>query len=72
MLMSEMDDKRLDKVESHIAHLENQLDQLNQVVIEQGRLLARLQKDHAKLAETMQTVELERIKSTSSKPPHYQ
>ena len=63
---------RFDKMESHIAHLEHQLEQLNNVVIEQGRLLARLQKDHARLAGTIGSIELERIKGTNPKPPHYQ
>ena len=71
-LFQSMESQRLEKIESHIAHLEHQLDQLNQVVIEQGRLLARVQKECAKLADTVETAELERIKGTNPKPPHYQ
>ena len=64
--------ERLEKIESHLAHLEHQYEQLNNVVIEQGRLLARLQKESAKVSDTVQTIELERIRANNPKPPHYQ
>lgn len=64
--------ERLAKIESHLAHLERQYEQLNNVVIEQGRLLARLQKENAKVSESVQTMELERIRTNNPKPPHYQ
>jgi uncharacterized coiled-coil protein SlyX len=63
---------RLEKIESHLAHLERQYEELNQVVIEQARLLARLQKESAKVSETIGTIEIERIRATNPKPPHYQ
>jgi uncharacterized coiled-coil protein SlyX len=64
--------ERLAKVESNLAHLEHQYEQLNNVVIEQGRLLARLQKENAKVSEAVQTMELERVRANNPKPPHYQ
>ena len=64
--------ERLEKIETHLAHLERQYEQLNQVVIEQGRVLTRLQKESAKVSETVQTIELDRIRSNNTKPPHYQ
>lgn len=64
--------ERLEKIESHLAHLEHQYEQLNNVVIEQGRLLARLQKENTKVSETVQTIELERIRANNPKPPHFQ
>lgn len=64
--------ERLEKIESHLAHLEHQYEQLNNVVVEQGRLLARLQKENAKVSDTVQTIELERIRANNAKPPHYQ
>ena len=64
--------ERLEKIESHLAHLERQYEELNQVVIEQAKLLARLQKESAKASETIGTIELERVRATNSKPPHYQ
>lgn len=64
--------ERLEKIESHLAHLERQYEELNQVVIEQAKLLARLQKESAKVSDTITTIELERVRSTNPKPPHYQ
>ena len=63
---------RLEKLESALAHLEHQYEQLNQVVIEQGRLLTRLQKEYVKTSDAVQTMELERIRANNAKPPHYQ
>jgi uncharacterized coiled-coil protein SlyX len=64
--------ERLAKIETHLAHLERQYDQLNQVVIEQGRLLARLEKENSKMSKALQTMELEKIRANNPKPPHYQ
>ena len=64
--------QRLEKIESHLAHLERQYEELNHVVIEQGKLLARLQRDSAKVSDAVQTIELERIRANNPKPPHYQ
>ncbi len=63
---------RMEKLESSFAHLEHQYDQLNQVVLEQARQLAKLQLHQQKVAHTVENIELERIKSTNAKPPHYQ
>ena len=64
--------ERLKKIESHPAHLERQYEQLNQVVIEQAKLLARLQKEGAQVSETIGNIEMERVRATNPKPPHYQ
>ena len=63
--------QRLEKIESHFAHLEHQYEQLNKVVIEQGRLLGRLQKEHAKVSRAVENMELEKIRANNPKPPHY-
>jgi SlyX protein len=63
---------RVDKLVSHLAHLEHQVEQLNGVVIEQGKLLDRLKKETQRQSGMMQTLELERMKSNVEKPPHYQ
>jgi uncharacterized coiled-coil protein SlyX len=63
---------RLHKLESHLAFLERQYDELNQVVIEQGRALARVQSELARASEALQTAEIERIRANNPKPPHYQ
>lgn len=64
--------ERMDRLESHLAHLEHQVEQLNGVVIEQGKLLDRLRKEVQRQSGVMQTLELERMKSNVEKPPHYQ
>ena len=70
--MAEVNSRRIDKLEANIAHLEHQVEQLNGVVIEQGRLLERLKKEVQRQSTAMQTIELERIQSNNQKPPHYQ
>jgi len=62
---------RLGKIESHVAHLEHQVEQLNGVIIEQGKLLERLKKEVQRQSFAMETLELERVKSNNPKPPHH-
>ena len=62
---------RLTKIESTVAELEHLCDQLNQVVIGQSEELRRLQQQQRGLASTVETMELERIKSTPQTPPHH-
>ncbi len=64
--------QRLEKPESHLAHLERQYEQLNEVVIAQGKELAKAQTRLRGLGQSLETIELERIKSTNPRPPHYQ
>jgi SlyX protein len=70
--MADESSQRIEKLESSIAHLEHQVEQLNDVVIEQGKLLERLRKEMQRQSTAMQTLELERIKANVQKPPHYQ
>jgi SlyX protein len=63
---------RLENIERHLAHLERQFDELNGVVIEQAKQLARLQKETGRVSDAMQTMELERVRANNPKPPHYQ
>ncbi len=63
---------RLERIESSLAHLERQFEQLNEVVIEQAGALAKLKSQQNAVAKTMETFELERIKNTNAKPPHYE
>jgi uncharacterized coiled-coil protein SlyX len=70
--MNEEPAERLARIESHLAHLERQYEELNQVVIEQGRAIKRLLAQQQRLVATVENEELERIKSTNPKPPHYQ
>ena len=63
---------RFERLESNLAHVEHLAEQLNRVVIEQGRQLEALKKLVQRQAATLENIELERIKSTNPKPPHYQ
>ena len=71
-IMADENSRRFDKLESNLAHLEHQVEQLNAVVVEQVKLLERLKKEVQRQSTAMQTMELERIKSNIQKPPHYQ
>jgi len=70
--MPDENSQRIDKLESHLAHLEHQVEQLKGVVIEKGKLLDRLKKETQRQSGILQTLELERMKSNVQKPPHYQ
>jgi uncharacterized coiled-coil protein SlyX len=70
--MADEHSRRIEKIETHLAHLEHQVEQLNGVVVEQAKLLERLKKEVQRQSSAMQTMELDRIKSNLQKPPHYQ
>jgi uncharacterized coiled-coil protein SlyX len=72
LFMAEENSRRMDRLESTLAHLEHQVEQLNAVVVEQVKLLERLKKEVQRQSTAMQTLELERIKTNIQKPPHYQ
>lgn len=63
---------RLEKIESQLAFLERQYDELNSVVIAQGRALSKIQAELSRASEALATAELERIRANNQKPPHYQ
>ncbi len=63
---------RLGRIESHMAHLEHQIDQMNEVILAQDKLLERLKKEVQRQTTAMESLELERIKENNTKPPHYQ
>ncbi len=62
---------RFRRIESHAASLEHMVDQLNQVIVEQDKALRRLTAKNESLSQTVETIELERIKGNNAKPPHY-
>ena len=70
--MTEETLQRLEGLEAHVAHLEHQVEQLNGVLIEQGRLVEQLKRQAQRQSATLEAIELERIKATNPKPPHYQ
>jgi SlyX protein len=69
--MSDEAAERLHRIEATIAHLEHQVEQLNGVIIEQGKDLEQVKRLVQRQAQTLETIELERVKATNAKPPHY-
>ena len=63
--------QRIEKLESHIAHLEHQVEQLNEVVTGQGKLVEFLKKQAQRQSGVLETLELDRIKANNPRPPHH-
>ena len=70
--MNDKASQRLERIEANVAHLEHQVEQLNGVLIEQGRLVEQLKRQAQRQSTTLEAIELERIRATNPKPPHYQ
>ncbi len=64
--------QRLERLEANSAHLEHQVEQLNQVIIKQAKTIEVLKKQAQRQSQTLESMELDRIQSTNAKPPHYQ
>ncbi len=62
--------ERQNRLEARFAHLERQYEELNEVVVEQAALIRKLQATLQRVAQTLETTELDRIRSTNAKPPH--
>jgi len=69
--MTEESSERFTRLESHIAHLEHQVEELNGVVIEQGKVIERLRKQVQLQARTLETSVIEQAKANNPKPPHH-
>lgn len=63
--------ERFARLESHIAHLEHQVEELNGVVVEQDKVIERMRKQMQLHARTLETAEIDRVKATNPKPPHH-
>ena len=63
--------RRLERIEAHLTHVERLHDELNEVVVEQAKLLKKLQTQVRRVSDSVETTELERIRATNPKPPHY-
>ena len=70
--MNDETSQRLEKIEANFAHLEHQVEQLNQVIIEQGKVVEMLRRQAQKQSQALESIEMERIKATNARPPHYQ
>lgn len=63
--------QRTERLESHVSHLERQLETLNEVVIDHGKEILRLRKVIERLTESIEAEQLDRIRSNNTPPPHY-
>jgi len=66
-----MEDDRLVKIESALAHLEQLTETLNQTVIEQDKTVRRLNQQIEQLTERVAADDLEAIKGNNAPPPHH-
>ena len=64
--------ERLARLEAHLAHLERNYDQLNEVVIALGKTVEKLLARQHSVVRSLEDIEAERIRATNPKPPHYQ
>lgn len=62
---------RMERLESNLAHLEHQVEQLNEVMTEQSQLVEHLKKQVQRQSGVLETMEMERIKANNPKPPHH-
>jgi SlyX protein len=62
---------RLERVEAALAHLERGHDDLDAVVVEQGREIARLRKRLEELGDTVRAQDAGGQPAPDRKPPHY-
>ena len=69
--MKDETSQRLERLEANAAHLERQVEQLNEVLIEQGKLVDSLKKQVQRQSAVLETFELERIQANNPKPPHF-
>ena len=70
--MNEETRQRMEQMEASQAHLEHQVEQMNGVLIQQGRLVELMKKQVQRQSAVLESIELERIKANQTKPPHYQ
>ena len=69
--MNEETLQRLEKLEASVAHLEHQVEQLNEVVTGQDKLVEILKKQVQRQSNVLETIELESIKTNNASPPHH-
>ena len=66
-----MNEKRIDELEIRMTHLENYLNQLNDIVLENGRILEAIKKEQLSFRQQMDEVTNQMPGPEATKPPHY-
>jgi len=65
-------EERLVNIESDLTHLDQLVESLNQTIIGQDKTIQQLQIQMNRLTSDLEAKEMDSIKGTVSKPPHYQ
>jgi uncharacterized coiled-coil protein SlyX len=65
-------EERLVNIESDLTHLEQLVESLNQTIIGQDKIIQQLQTKLNQLTSNLEAKEMDSIKGTVTKPPHYQ
>ncbi len=67
-----MDEGRLVKIESSLAHMEQLTETLNETIIEQDKTIRRLSQQVEQLTNRLASDDINAIKENITKPPHYE
>ena len=65
-------EEQLINIESNMAHIEQTVESLNETIIEQDKTIQSLQTQVNRLTAAAESSEIDKIKGTIKKPPHYQ
>jgi len=65
-------EERLVNIESDLTHLDQLVESLNQTIIGQDKIIQQLQIQMNRLTSDLEAKEMDSIKGTVTKPPHYQ
>ncbi len=65
-------EERLVNIESDLTHLDQLVESLNQTIIGQDKTIQQLQIQMNRLTSDLEAKEMDSIKDTVTKPPHYQ
>ena len=65
-------EERLVNIESDLTHLDQLVESLNQTIIGQDKTIQQLQIQMNRLTSDLDAKEMDSIKGTVTKPPHYQ
>ena len=65
-------EERLVNIESDLTHLDQLVESLNQTIIGQDKTIQQLQFLMNRLTSDLESKEMDSIKGTVTKPPHYQ
>ena len=65
-------EEQLINLESNMAHIEQIVESINETIIEQDKTIQSLQTQVNRLSSAAESSEMDKIKGTIKKPPHYQ